>query len=342
MKRWLRTCGLSLVLAGLVVMTAWADDAGRESQFTFGAGARSLGMGGAMTSLSDEGSSVYYNPAGLARLEWQELSAMHASLFEGTIWDFGSWVYPIGDRHGLGVSFMRLGTNDIERRVDFNPGGTFGYSTWQFTVAYGSVITRGVSIGMALKIVSQELDQYSDYAVGGDIGVQWRVYKSLGVGAIARDVVSPRLKMNVTSERTPVSIVSGVSLNRARLSGTIALSLATDVVAYEDRDPQVQAGAELLFAGQYALRGGYDREQLTLGAGLRRGRMSIDYAFKQMPEVLDDAHTFSLSMRVGKSVAEQMRIADSIRSAPPQLTAEEKRMHGAAGEGESVFPQFRA
>jgi len=51
-----------------------------------------------MTSLADEGSSVYYNPAGLARLEWQELSAMHASLFEGTIWDFGSWVYPIGDR----------------------------------------------------------------------------------------------------------------------------------------------------------------------------------------------------------------------------------------------------
>jgi len=71
-----------------------------------------------------------------------------------------------------------------------------------------------VSIGLALKIVSQELDQYSDYAVGGDIGVQWRIYKSLGVGAIARDVVSPRLKMNVTSERTPVSIVSGVSLNR--------------------------------------------------------------------------------------------------------------------------------
>jgi len=41
--------------------------------------------------------------------------------------------------------------------------------------------------------------------------------------------------------------------------------MATDVIAYEDRDPQVQAGAELLFAGQYALRGGYDREQLTLG-----------------------------------------------------------------------------
>jgi len=45
-----------------------------------GIGARPKGMGDAFTAISDDGNSIYWNPAGIARIEKSELSVMHKDL----------------------------------------------------------------------------------------------------------------------------------------------------------------------------------------------------------------------------------------------------------------------
>ena len=49
-----------------------------------GAGARSLGMGGAFVALSDDATAVYWNPAGLAGLARMEVQVQHTEQFGGT------------------------------------------------------------------------------------------------------------------------------------------------------------------------------------------------------------------------------------------------------------------
>ena len=113
-----------VVLLGLTALLL-ADDAGQETPFSLGSGARSLGMGSAFSSLSRDATSIYYNPAGMAYLNYQEVAFMHSVLFEGTRYNSGAWVYPISLRTGIGVGYMRIGTGDIIRRENFINKGLF-------------------------------------------------------------------------------------------------------------------------------------------------------------------------------------------------------------------------
>ena len=82
---------LLLALAASTLLSA-ADDGGTESVFTIGAGARAMGMGNGFTALAEDATAVYYNPAGLAYLPSQQISFLHTILFEGTVYDFASYV----------------------------------------------------------------------------------------------------------------------------------------------------------------------------------------------------------------------------------------------------------
>ena len=56
------------------------------------------------TGWIDNSAALYYNPAGLPRLDYQELSAMHMSLMEGTMYNYAAWAYPTPTLGGFGLS----------------------------------------------------------------------------------------------------------------------------------------------------------------------------------------------------------------------------------------------
>ncbi|MDE0465496.1 MAG: PorV/PorQ family protein [Candidatus Poribacteria bacterium] len=80
---------------------------------TLGVGARALGMGGAGTALSDNAYAPYWNPAGLGQLTRYEVSFMHSTLNKADAYDFVGYVHPLKKRGAIGVSWLRVGVDDI-------------------------------------------------------------------------------------------------------------------------------------------------------------------------------------------------------------------------------------
>jgi hypothetical protein len=81
-----------------------------------GAGVRPLGMGGAFVALADDGSAIYWNPAGIAQIKESELMAMHAFLYNGLAsYDNVSFCQPLPNGVSIGVNVTRLSVSDIPR-----------------------------------------------------------------------------------------------------------------------------------------------------------------------------------------------------------------------------------
>ncbi len=79
-----------------------------------GAGVRALGMGGAFVALANDGSAIYWNPAGLSLLRESEVSAMHAFLYKGlAAYDNITFVQPLPNQVSIGFNVTRLSVNDI-------------------------------------------------------------------------------------------------------------------------------------------------------------------------------------------------------------------------------------
>jgi tetratricopeptide (TPR) repeat protein len=263
---------------------------------------------------------------------------MHALLFEGTTYNFASWVYPIDENQGVGGSAMRIGTDDIIRRVDFADRGRFDYSYMQMLLAYGRNFGEPFSSGVALKIVHQSLDNSSDFGVGVDAGLSAQLYKNIRFGLAVRDILQPELKLVQLPEKTPISLVGGLALNDLALSTFTRLSASFDIEKHEDRDPRIHTGAELSLHDRFALRLGYDRDNLAFGAGLEHGRLLFDYAYK-LVDYVDDTHRFSVTFRIGKSMTERIRERE-LALLPPEPTEEEKRFAALSETANQFFRRF--
>ena len=320
----MKKIGLLLILFLLIFSQSQAGDAGRESPFTIGAGARALGMGGSFISLADDASAIYYNPARLPLLNYQEFSAMHIELFEGTIYNYAGWVFPDTKLGGFGVGFFRIGTDDIIGRSNFISDRTFGYSQSQILVSYGQKLGNDFSIGGSFKIVNQSIEDVSDYGLGLDIAFSLQLSDHLTSGMIFRDIVPAELKLNEVSETTPISIAGGLGLQEVSLLKNTSMNLAFEVEKFEDRTLKVHTGGELFIDNTFALRAGYDKDNLSLGTGFLINRIKFDYAYKILDDI-NDSHRFSLSFLIGTSIKDRILHEEKLaESRGSTLLAEER------------------
>ena len=113
---------LAVVLFDLSVAQDGSGQGGTRSNFTFGFGARAMGMGNAFVALADDPTALYWNPAGLDYIYQQSLTFFHASLPEGGLYDFLGYAYPTLDLGTFALGIGRIGTGGIEEfdivRVD--------------------------------------------------------------------------------------------------------------------------------------------------------------------------------------------------------------------------------
>lgn len=173
-----------------------ASDSHADSQYagdflTLGVGARPLAMGGSFAAIADDSTAAYWNPAGLGNLTHSEAGFMHSSLFGLDSYNFFNYIQPFGNSGTLGLSWFRVGVDDINftRVPKPEPVGplnrpeiveTFSSSSNAFILSYGRRVKfRGMKFlaGGNLKFLYISAYQnFNAFGVGSDIGTIWETH----------------------------------------------------------------------------------------------------------------------------------------------------------------------
>lgn len=118
-RKSMRLISIPVLVIMIMGSTVYSYDHKYAAEFlSIGVGARALAMGGAFTSIADDATAAYWNPAGLRAIHSRQIGAMHAAQFANEIkYDFLSFVLP-EETESFGISLIRMGIDDIPYTED--------------------------------------------------------------------------------------------------------------------------------------------------------------------------------------------------------------------------------
>ncbi len=317
----LRLIYFSILIASLIPATPVfaADEGAHAAEFlSHGVGARALGMGGAFVAIADDATATYWNPAGLTKVKKHGFSAMYSDTFstgdgswlsKGLVtYNFLNYVYQIEDIGSVGLSWIRLGIDDIPRTtfIDINNNGLLGdfqdrngngikeagepyidkpeiaeyFSNTDnaLLISYARQVHPMVAVGGNLKLLNQSIFENSGNGFGIDIGLIVEPYKGLRGGAMLLDATGTQIRWNTADTSTftrtrRFRVGTAYHFTVPRLgNGAIGVDVETDQADLEVGDGGggvvTRIGAEYWIFNIVALRGGWNRHGLSAGAGL--------------------------------------------------------------------------
>jgi hypothetical protein len=250
--------------------------------------ARATALGGAYTAVSDDATSLRYNPAGLSRAQKRELSATHSEWLLGSRFDFIGYAQPTSHgTFGLGITRLAVGTiegRDSQRQLSSD----FKASDMAYALGYGrgvdDLIPGGKThLGASVKYIDSKIGSDSASTLALDLGALQRFSArplDLGVSVLN---IGNGIKFLDQTDPLPLTLSLG-----AAYSLSVALKLALDVRQnIPDERTGVGMGAEYTVFSSFALRAGYASSSgadsslggLSGGFGLRLADYSADYTF---------------------------------------------------------------
>jgi len=154
-----------------------------------GAGARGLAMGGAQVASVHDGTSGYWNPAGLVGVTKNpELNLMHAEYFAGIgKYDFASVAFPTtNNKRTFAVTGLRFAVDDIMNTLFLvEPDGSINYNNIQaFSSAdYAFIFSlaqklkennnKNIQFGVNAKVIHRSVGKFAKaWGFGLDAGMQ--------------------------------------------------------------------------------------------------------------------------------------------------------------------------
>lgn len=321
----------ALLLGGVAVSSAPAADKYAAEFLRLGVGARALGMGGGFVAIADDPSGLYWNPAGLVRLERAEMLFMHAEQFGSVAnHDFIGFAQPLattGSAASVGIGLIRFSVDDIlvtrDAYQDLNQNGRHDEgepilpelfymdsdTEYGLLLAYAREVSARLALGGNVKLIRQGLLDNTSFGLGLDLGAIYQAARSVTVGLRLADATTTRISWDTGRKETVLpSWTLGVGFRRdlPRVHGRLNVGLAM-ASTFDGRETasqvsggawgsDLQGGLEYWHHGSLAARLGVDAGSLTAGAGVRYRALGADYAYLSHEE-LDATHRVSASVR---------------------------------------------
>lgn len=215
-----------------------------------GVDAAALGMSNAVVASTNDVNAGYWNPAGLMRVEQQEISVMHANYFANIAqYNYGAFAMPIDDFSAFGFSVIRFSVDDIlnttqlidqQGNINYDRISTFSTADWAFTMSYArEAQLDGFTYGANVKVIRRVIGDFANsWGFGFDAGAQFK-RGDWELGIMARDITTTYNTWNIDQDKY-AEVQGAVADQNQDLPETTEITI-----------PKLQIGAARTFTFHY-------------------------------------------------------------------------------------------
>jgi hypothetical protein len=299
-----------------------------------GVDARAIGMGEAYTAVTNDISSVYWNPAGLALNNKKQMFISHANYVADIYQEFVATSIPTNfGTMAIYSSILHMADQDVVDADTFGPTGeTFSFSDIEAGISYSNMFTDKFSLGMTVKYLRENAAEESQNGFAVDLGTLYNTKWHNTIIGMALKNFGPDVRYKVDNDgdgkidEDPFDLLDNdgdglIDEDRKELGYKIPMnySLGISTEIYKDltvsgqldncvdRSETWNLGAEYRI-NVFALRSGYhfgqDTQGITAGFGVKLPMsfaiINIDYAYTNMGDLevsfAKSAHRVSLKL----------------------------------------------
>jgi hypothetical protein len=283
--------------------------------------ARAAAMGGAYIMIGQDATAMFYNPAGVARMQSNfDVIASRTQWFADISYSAGGIAKNFGSWGTVGLSFITadygeiIGTRVASTEKGFTETGSVDVGAYVVGLTYAKGLTEKFTVGGQVKYASQHLGEnlLSDGTtvnneVSGlafDFGtIFYPGFKSFRFGMSIRNF-SPEFKYQQEGFQLPLTFLIGFGMDMLDFLGeheNSSLLLGIDAQHPRDYTERVHVGLEYTYQNLISLRGGYkynyDEEGLTAGVGfnIQSGNLGfkVGYSYSEFG-VFDGINRFDV------------------------------------------------
>ena len=186
-------------------------------------GSKAVGMGGAFTALANDGSAMYWNPAGIGFNHLKNVYVNHSDWIADISFDYFSVSIPIKSNHffGINITSVTMGDMEVTRYGNEDTGEKFSATDHAFGVAYALNLTDRFSIGFNGKYIQEKIANNKASGVALDIGTLFETPYGFRLGTSISNF-GPKMKMTGDDLLVAVDIDESIHGNNESVTGFLA------------------------------------------------------------------------------------------------------------------------
>ena len=307
----------AIIISTLLLAPEISRAAGTNTAFDFlrnDVSARPAALAGSFVSVTNDPTSLFYNPATLGTLDQPTGSVgffKHLLDINSGYVAYGQSFEDIG-WFGAGITFTNYGTFTEMDDLGNASGNTFSASDLLLTIGYSNLLDVNLYYGASLKFIYSSIAGYNSTALAGDLGLFYQIPDSrVTIGASIKNIGAQLSTYDGVQENLPLDLTIGGSVVPKGLPLLLNVNfhrLNDAADSFGDRLAGFTVGGEFTLSKTIQLRFGYDnarRQDLKIGssaglAGFSAGLgisvkdYRFDYAISSLGKI-GELHRISIS-----------------------------------------------
>lgn len=300
----------------------FADNRGTVSALflDFLPSARSIGMGGAATALSENYDALHFNTASSVYIDNPVFSFTHQILYQDMKYYYVSYITKLADNTTMGVNIKEFISPSIDKTLSvagnimqYRRAGTFEEQDLAIIWGIGQKLKNNfdiigleflISVGGNVKYINSKIDDKEAQSYSTD----WSVFiknPDINVGLTVSNLFG-KIKYYREEEDLPSSIRLGIGIPLEIKN--IKTDFGIDLTKMSGNNLFVNTGVEVFLKNNLIVRAGFDSRN-DAGSGISLGlgwtapyklkiinSLSLNYGYSSYGD-LGDKHAFDVSMK---------------------------------------------
>ena len=296
-------------------------------------GSNAVGMGGAYTSIANDATAMYWNPAGLSFHDTKEVYFNHANWIADISFDYFGITFPMNNKSVLGFNITSVTMDEMEvtRYGNENTGETFRAADYAIGSTYALDLTDRFSVGFNGKYIQQSIANSHAKGIAIDIGTLFITPFGFTLGTSISNF-GPKLRMTGDDLLIGADVDENIDGNNESVTGVLStdyfdlplvlrigvsdqfqmgprnqIIISADAISPNDNANYINAGLKLqlldglisLYAGANSLFLDNAESEFSFGGGITipqilNNSLSVHFTHEQM-KFLGNSQQLSIS-----------------------------------------------